>query len=143
MVSPTALLVGLTCGIPARLSGGIETALAPEFTSPTYPIVVGSSTAILALIVVCPGSQPPRCDGGVVEHLERDPVPADPTGDLCERQPRSRDHRLAADARAPPERRAGVDREGLAADAGRRERAAGARAAPAHADDRGQRRDCG
>ena len=35
MVSPTALLVGLTCGIPARLSSGIETALAPELTSPT------------------------------------------------------------------------------------------------------------
>ena len=44
------------------LQAGLErdTALAPEFNSPRYPIVVGSSTAARALTVVWPGSQPPR-----------------------------------------------------------------------------------
>jgi hypothetical protein len=33
-VSPTAVLAGLTWGIPNRFSGGIEIALAPELRSP-------------------------------------------------------------------------------------------------------------
>ena len=69
---------------------------------------------------------PASLDGGVVEHLHLDPVLADAVVPLIERQPGGVDDRPAGHAGAAEQRRAGVDRERLAAESGSR-RACGRR----------------
>jgi hypothetical protein len=55
------VLAGLSCGTPASLRIGSDTAVAPELNSPMYMAVVSSWAARRALAEVASGVQEPAC----------------------------------------------------------------------------------